>query len=198
MTISRGFIGHRDPRAVDLPPGQHVTQDFPVLSVGPSQHVATKEWSFTVTPEYGLPRRWNWADFKALPTEDIQADIHCVTRWTKLQTRWTGVAVDTLFDGLQTELEFVMVHSYGGYKTNLPLADLLGGRAWIVFAYDGAPLDVDHGGPARLLIPHLYFWKSAKWVQGMTMQRSNEPGSWETHGYHPYGDPWRQERYAGD
>jgi DMSO/TMAO reductase YedYZ molybdopterin-dependent catalytic subunit len=198
VTISRGFFGHHDPRAADLPPGQHLTHGFPVLTAGPTQLISTEEWSFTITPESGKPRRWSWDEMMALPSEEINVDIHCVTRWTKLGTQWRGVALDTFFEDIETYDEYAMVHSYGGYTTNLPLEDLVGGKAWIVYEYEGEPLHVEHGGPARLLVPHLYFWKSAKWVNGITMQRFDEPGFWESFGYHNYGDPWREERYAGD
>jgi DMSO/TMAO reductase YedYZ molybdopterin-dependent catalytic subunit len=198
VTISRGFLGHHDPGAVDLPPGQHLTHGFPVLTAGPTQQVSTEDWGFTITPEAGQPKRWSWDEMMALPSEDITVDIHCVTRWTKLGTRWRGVALDTFFEDIETYYEYAMVHSYGGYTTNLPLEDLVGGKAWIAYEFDGDPLHVEHGGPARLLVPHLYFWKSAKWVNGITMQRFDEPGFWEGFGYHNYGDPWREERHAGD
>lgn len=198
MTISRGFFGHHDPRAVDLPPGQHLTHGFPVLTAGPTQLVSTEDWSFTITPENGKPKQWSWTEMMALPSEEIAVDIHCVTRWSKLGTHWRGVALDTFFEDIETYYEYAMVHSYGGYTTNLPLEDLVGGKAWIAYEYDGEPLHVEHGGPARLLVPHLYFWKSAKWVNGITMQSSDEPGFWEGFGYHNYGDPWREERHAGD
>lgn len=196
MTISRGFVGHKDPRAVDIPPGQHFTDGFPVLSAGPSQYIPHDDWSFTITTESEASCQWDWPAFMALPSEDISVDIHCVTRWSKLGTSWTGVALDTLFAGVDTDFDYVMVRAHGGYTTNLPLTELLGGKAWIAHSYDGAPLSVEHGGPARLLVPHLYFWKSAKWVSGITMQRSDDPGFWERFGYHNYGDPWREQRYA--
>jgi len=195
-TISRGFHGRQDARGIDLPPGQHLTHGFPVLTAGPTQLISTDRWRFTITPEKGLPRRWNWAQLMALPAERIEVDIHCVTRWSKLGTKWRGVAVDTLFEGIETDYEYVMVHSYGGYTTNLPLADLLGGKAWIAYEFNGNPLHVEHGGPARLLVPQLYFWKSAKWVNGLTLQRCDQPGFWENFGYHTYGDPWREQRYS--
>jgi DMSO/TMAO reductase YedYZ molybdopterin-dependent catalytic subunit len=198
VTISRGFHGRQDPRTADLPPGQHLTHGFPVLTAGPTQLISQNAWSFTIASEIGEPRRWTWAEMMALPAEQIEVDIHCVTRWSKLGTRWRGVSLDTLFESVDTAYEYAMVHSYGGYTTNLPLADLLGGKAWIAYEYDGAPLHVEHGGPARLLVPHLYFWKSAKWVNGITMQRADRPGFWENFGYHNYGDPWREQRYAGD
>jgi DMSO/TMAO reductase YedYZ molybdopterin-dependent catalytic subunit len=118
-----------------------------------------------------------------------------VTRWSKLGTSWRGVSLDTLFEEVDTSYEYTMAHSYGGYTTNVPLADLLDGKAWIAFEFDGEPLDPEHGGPARLLVPHLYFWKSAKWIRGLEMLPQDEPGFWEQNGYHMYGDPWQEERY---
>ena len=125
-------------------------------------------------------------------------DIHCVTKWTKLGTSWQGVSLDVLLAAVETSARFAVVRSHGGYTTNLPLDDLLGGKAWIVHRYDGEPLQPAHGGPARLLVPHLYFWKSAKWVREIDLDVQDEPGFWETLGYHDYGDPWREQRYQGD
>jgi DMSO/TMAO reductase YedYZ molybdopterin-dependent catalytic subunit len=125
-------------------------------------------------------------------------DIHCVTKWSKLDTSWRGVSVDALMQGVKTAADYVLVHSDGGYTTNLPLRDLMGGKAWIASEFDGQPLDPEHGGPARLLVPHLYFWKSAKWVRGFSLRREDQPGFWESNGYHMYGDPWREQRYSGD
>lgn len=198
MTISRGFVGHHDPRAADLPPGQHLTHGFPVLTAGPTQMIATREWTFALASDDGDLRSWTWDEMAALPAEAVTADIHCVTRWTKLATRWRGVSVDTLLDGLGGGFGYATVHSYGGYTTNLAVDDLTGGRAWLVHEYEGEPLDADHGGPARLLVPHLYLWKSAKWANRITLTRRDEPGFWETFGYHNHGDPWREERHAGD
>lgn len=130
-----------------------------------------------------------------LPVEDVATDIHCVTRWSKLGTSWRGVALDTLFADVETSSEYTMAHSYGGYTTNIPLDDLLDGKAWIAFEFDGEELDPEHGGPARLLVPHLYFWKSAKWIRGLTLMEGDEPGFWEQNGYHLYGDPWQEQRY---
>ncbi len=135
---------------------------------------------------------------RALPAETITADIHCVTRWSKLDTTWEAVSVDTLLEQTGAEAAFVLAYSDGGYTTNLPIADITGGKAWLAFGYDGGPLDPEHGGPVRLLVPHLYFWKSAKWVRGLELLGQDEPGFWETYGYHMYGDPWREQRYAGD
>ena len=141
---------------------------------------------------------WDWAAFRRLPTEDITVDLHCVTKWSKLGTGWRGVSVDTLLAGVETAAEYALARSYGGYTTNLPLADLLDGKAWIAFRYGGEDLGPEHGGPARLLVPHLYLWKSAKWLTGIDLLASDEPGFWETLGYHNYGDPWREQRYWGD
>jgi DMSO/TMAO reductase YedYZ molybdopterin-dependent catalytic subunit len=197
--ISRGFHGRRPP--VDqarLPPGQYLTRDFPVLSAGPTPHTPLDQWSFAVRGAVDQPRSWSWSEFGALANETVTVDIHCVTKWSKLDTSWTGVSIDTLLEGVQAEAAYVTAFCDGGYTTNLPLADLTGGQAWIAFGFDGAPLEAEHGGPARLLVPHLYFWKSAKWVRGLELTVANEPGFWERYGYHDYGDPWREQRYQGD
>ena len=121
-----------------------------------------------------------------------------MTKWSKLDTSWRGVSIDTLLDGIETSAEYVVEYSDGGYTTNLPLADVTGGKAWIVYEYDGEPLPAEHGGPARVLVPHLYFWKSAKWVRGLKLSAQDEPGFWEQNGYNNYGDPWKEQRYWGD
>jgi len=121
-----------------------------------------------------------------------------VTTWSKLDTQWTGVSVDTLLAGVATDVQYLTAWCDGGYTTNLPLADVTGGKAWVVHTYDGQPLEPEHGGPARLLVPHLYFWKSAKWLRGLRLTANDEPGFWEQNGYHMYGDPWREQRYWSD
>jgi DMSO/TMAO reductase YedYZ molybdopterin-dependent catalytic subunit len=194
--ISRGFTGRARKTQPDLPPGQFLTEDFPVLSAGPTPRIDTADWQFTITAEDGLIHSWTWDELMALPIEDIATDIHCVTRWSKLGTSWRGVSLDTLFAGIDTDYGYTMVYAYGGYSTNMPLADLMGGKAWIAFEFDGAPLDPEHGGPARLLVPHLYFWKSAKWVRGIEMRADDDPGFWEVNGYNIYGDPWLEQRYS--
>ena len=198
--VSRGFRGKRrdDVSSSRVPPGQHVVNDFPVLSAGPTPRVSLDSWTFTINGEIDEPTRWTWEEFRALPTETFTTDIHCVTKWSKLDTRWTGVSVDTLVEGVDTAADFATVFSDGGYTTNLPLDDLTDHKAWVVFEYDGQPLDPEHGGPVRLLVPHLYFWKSAKWVRGITLQNEEIPGFWESNGYHLRGDPWREQRYWGD
>ena len=193
--ISRGFGSRRRESSPDLPPGQFLTEDFPVLSAGPTPDIDTADWEFSIVFDGGETRKWSWDDLMALPIETINTDIHCVTRWSKLGTTWRGVSLDTLFEGIDTSYGYTMIHSYGGYTTNVPLEDLMDGKAWIAFEFDGEPLDPEHGGPARLLIPHLYFWKSAKWVRGITMQKRDDPGFWEQNGYHIYGDPWKEQRY---
>jgi DMSO/TMAO reductase YedYZ molybdopterin-dependent catalytic subunit len=200
LPISRGFRGRArtDDRGDRVPPGQYLTDDFPVLSAGPTPHTPLSEWTFTITGEIDEDRRWTWDEFRALPSEEITRDIHCVTKWSKLDTTWNGVSVDTLLDGVETSAEYVLAFCDGGYTTNLPLEDVTGGKAWIAFAYGGEPLEAEHGGPARLLVPHLYFWKSAKWVRGLSLRAEDEPGFWERYGYHNYGDPWREQRYWGD
>jgi DMSO/TMAO reductase YedYZ molybdopterin-dependent catalytic subunit len=198
--VSRGFHGRRQEGAdsARVPPGQYVTTDFPVLSAGPTPHTPLEQWSFSIEGEVDAPKSWSWDEFKALPSEEVTRDIHCVTKWTKLDTVWRGVSVDTLLDGVETSAEYIVEFSDGGYTTNLPLADVTGGKAWVVYEYDGEPLEPEHGGPARMLVPHLYFWKSAKWVRGLSLRAEDEPGFWEQNGYNNYGDPWKEQRYWGD
>jgi DMSO/TMAO reductase YedYZ molybdopterin-dependent catalytic subunit len=199
--LSRGF---RRRHAADpaqegrVPPGQHVVSDFPVLSAGPTPHTPLDEWSFQLVGAIDQPRSWTWEEFRALPAETVTKDIHCVTSWSKLDTAWEGVSVDTLLDGVVTEAEYVVAVCDGGYETNLPLEDVTGGKAWVAYAYAGEPLEAEHGGPARLLVPHLYFWKSAKWIRGLVLSEEDRPGFWEQNGYHNYGDPWREQRYWND
>jgi DMSO/TMAO reductase YedYZ molybdopterin-dependent catalytic subunit len=200
---TRGFKSRKsgsEPKR--LPPGQHLTQDFPVLATGPTPHTPPADWTFTVEDEDGEAiASWGWDDFRALGATEVTADIHCVTRWSKFDTRWRGVAADRIIEAaglVEPPSPYVMAFCDGGYTTNLPVEDLLGGKALVVWEYDGEPLEPEHGGPARLLVPHLYFWKSAKWVRGLRFMEDNEPGFWEINGYHHYGDPWREQRYDGD
>jgi DMSO/TMAO reductase YedYZ molybdopterin-dependent catalytic subunit len=199
MTVSRDFRGRRRREAEPdrLPPGQYVTDDFPVLSAGPTPHTPLDAWTFSLIA--GDERKsWSWDELRALPSETVTTDIHCVTRWSKFDTTWEGVSVDTLLAEIEHDAAYVLAFCDGGYTTNLPLEDVTGGKAWIAYNYGGEPLEPEHGGPARLLVPHLYFWKSAKWVRGLELRDDDEPGFWETYGYHMYGDPWREQRYSGD
>jgi DMSO/TMAO reductase YedYZ molybdopterin-dependent catalytic subunit len=198
--ISRGFRGRRQTEAdtARLPPGQYLTHDFPVLSAGPTPHTPLDQWSFTVRGAVGQERTWSWDELRALPSETVTKDIHCVTKWSKFDTTWRGVSIDTLFEGVEPTGDYVLAFSDGGYTTNLPLEDVMDGKAWVAYEFDGEPLEPEHGGPARLLVPHLYFWKSAKWVRGITVTDTDELGFWETYGYHIYGDPWKEQRYWGD
>ena len=198
--VSRGFKGRRreDADSARVPPGQYVTGDFPVLSAGPTPHTPLDQWDFSIVGEVDEPRRWTWEELQALPSEDVTVDIHCVTKWSKLDTVWRGVSIDTLLDGVDSSAEYVLAWSDGGYTTNLALEDVTDGRAWVVHDFEGDPLESEHGGPARLLVPHLYFWKSAKWLRGLALTIEDEPGFWEAAGYHNRGDPWHEQRYWGD
>ena len=196
--VSPGFHGRRRAAAVELPPGQYLTEDFPVLSAGPTPRLWRDSWEFVITTEAGQARRWSWRDLLALPAQQPTVDLHCVTKWSKHATSTQGVSLDTKIADVDAAPEFALVYSYGGYTTNLPLEDLLGSKAWIAYRYEGDDLAPRHGGPARLLVPHLYLWKSAKWVHGIQLLLEDEPGFWESAGYHNYGDPWREQRYQGD
>ena len=202
--VSRGFRGRSRSTVASgrLPPGQYETRDFPVLSAGPTPRVPLAAWDFTVRGPGTPVARWTWDEFSTLPRETVTRDIHCVTKWSKLGTVWEGVSMDALLAEAATRGvvpgPFVMAVSDGGYTTNLPLADITGGKAWVALSCDGEPLPPEHGGPARLLVPHLYFWKSAKWVRQLRFMDHDQPGFWESLGYHNYGDPWREQRYSGD
>ena len=198
--FSRGFLGRRREvtEAGRLPPGQYLTDGFPVLSAGPTPYTPKDRWDFTVVGAVETPQRWTWDEFQKLPRETVTADIHCVTKWSKFDTKWSGFSLDTILGAAKPQAQYLLAFCDGGYVTNLPLADVTNNKAWIVDTYDGAPLPPEHGGPVRLLIPHLYFWKSAKWVRGLRIVEEDQPGFWESLGYHNYGDPWKEQRYQGD
>lgn len=202
MAITRGFSGRpRRDRPDRLPPGQYDTGDsWPTLTAEVTPHLVPEAWSMTVSGLVDNPRTWSWQEMHSLPGSTYFGDIHCVTSWSKFDVTFTGVSVDTLLDavGLRPEAAFVMAHSTTGYTTNLPLEDVRGGKAWVVWEYDGQPLPVQHGGPVRLLVPHLYFWKSAKWITRLELMDRDRPGFWEQNGYHDRGDPWLEQRYQGD
>jgi DMSO/TMAO reductase YedYZ molybdopterin-dependent catalytic subunit len=208
--VTRGFVGRRDdgaggPLGSDerrrrTPPGQYLTTDFPVLSAGPTPRTPLDRWSLRIDGLVGRPVEHSWEQLLALPSRDWVVDISCVTKWTHLDMRWHGVSVDTLLEGvdLDPRAAFVIASSDGGYTTNLPLADVLNNQAFIAWQFDGLPLAPEHGGPARLVVPGRYFWKSAKWVRGLRIQDRDEPGFWESLGYNNRGDQWQEERYSGD
>ncbi|MFJ2369952.1 molybdopterin-dependent oxidoreductase [Microbacterium sp. NPDC087665] len=193
--VSRGFGARRRDSDERLPPGQYLADDFPVLSAGPTPRVDTDTWEFVIVGLDGIRHTWSWEQLHALPVETITTDIHCVTRWSKLGTHWRGVSVESLLEQVGQDGAFAEVFSYGGYTTNVSRADLTRGKAWVAFEFGGEPLAPEHGGPARLLIPHLYFWKSAKWVHGLNLRDHDAPGFWEQNGYNMHGDPWKEERY---
>jgi DMSO/TMAO reductase YedYZ molybdopterin-dependent catalytic subunit len=200
--VSRGFRGRRQPGelAGRIPPGQYFERGFPVLSAGPTPHTPLDRWDFSILGKVEQAKRWSWDELQALSQEQVTADIHCVTKWSKLDTHWQGVSVQTLLEQVTypESAKYVIAFCDGGYTTNLPLADVLGGQAWIVYAFEGKPIPPEHGGPARLLVPHLYLWKSAKWVRGLQLVEQDQPGFWESLGYHNHGDPWKEQRYWGD
>ncbi|MCH7983125.1 MAG: sulfite oxidase-like oxidoreductase [Chloroflexi bacterium] len=207
--INNRFFGRRRPEPPrPIPPGQYLEDGFPVLSAGPTPRVDTATWEFTIQSSSANGSEggsetlgsWDWDALNALPQTDFHTDIHCVTKWSKLDTDWRGVTIDTLFEdaGITDPDDFVMAFCDGGYTTNLPVEDIVDGKGLLAHTYDGEPLAPEHGGPVRLLVPHLYFWKSAKWVRGLKFMDQDAPGFWEGYGYNMYGDPWREQRYTGD
>ncbi|MDE1875063.1 MAG: sulfite oxidase-like oxidoreductase [Patescibacteria group bacterium] len=199
MIINEGFKAKRAPND-RLPPGQYEETGFPVLSLGPTPLVPLDSWRFEVDGLVDAKISWDWQQFSSLPAEDIVRDIHCVTKWSKFDTTWRGVSMDQIISlaGVSPEATHIIAHSHDGYTTNIPIEDIRGGKAWIAYVFGGAPLEPEHGGPARLLVPHLYFWKSAKWLSRLEFVRGDRPGFWETRGYHNYGDPWKEQRYTYD
>jgi DMSO/TMAO reductase YedYZ molybdopterin-dependent catalytic subunit len=201
MAITRGFTGRRRARDPRLPPGQYdAGGDWPVLNAEPTPRLRTDRWTFTVEGLVAAPVSWTWDEIRALPRSRYSGAIHCVTTWSRFDMTFEGVSVDTLLSHVAVDpaAAFVTATSHTGYTTNLPLADVTDGKAWVVWEVDGQPLTPEHGGPARLLVPHLYFWKSAKWVSGLRLLAADEPGFWERNGYHDRGDPWLEQRYQGD
>lgn len=202
MFITRGFKGKRqsEEKQKRTPPGQHLTPDFPVLTAGPTQHIQLEDWQFSISGLVSQSKTWSYQDMEKLGLQSFTCDIHCVTTWSKLDTKWEGMSVSKLLEqvDIHPSANFALVSSYGGYTTNLPLKDLMEDKAFIAFNYDGYPLSAEHGGPARLVVPHLYFWKSAKWIKNIELRAEDKQGFWEEVGYHDYGDPWLEQRYQGD
>ncbi|CAA9232702.1 MAG: Sulfite oxidase and related enzymes [uncultured Blastococcus sp.] len=199
---TRGFLGRRPPSVNPrLPPGQYDVGDgWPVLTAEPTPRIAPDTWSITVDGDVEQASTWSWDEAHALPGAEYRGDIHCVTTWSKFDTLFGGISVDSLLGAAKPrpESQFVMATSSTGYTTNLRMEDVTGGKAWIVWEFDGKPLTAEHGGPVRMLVPHLYFWKSAKWISKLTVMPEDRPGFWEQRGYHDQGDPWKQQRYQGD
>jgi DMSO/TMAO reductase YedYZ molybdopterin-dependent catalytic subunit len=200
--LSRGFIGkpRQESSVGRIPPGQYITDDFPVLSAGPTPHTPLDRWSFEINGLVRQSVRWSWDEFCMLPTRHFTVDIHCVTKWSKLNTEWEGVSLDSLLNVVEIDpnAHFVMAYCDGGYTTNMPLNEIIDGKAFVGYRYNDAPLAAEHGGPARLVVPALYFWKSAKWVRGISLIEKDRHGFWESLGYNNHGDPWKEERYYGD
>ena len=180
-----------------VPPGQYLAKGFPVLTYGETPQVDINTWEFRV---WGLaePKTFTWDDFMALPHQEFTADFHCVTRWSKLDVKWTGIKTTDLMKLITVapQAAYVMEHCYGGYTTNIPLGDFVREENFFAFKLFGEPLTAEHGGPMRLVVPHLYAWKSAKWINGLEFLEKDEPGFWERNGYHNRGEPWAEERYS--
>ena len=183
-----------------LPPGQYSTDRFPVLHAGVVPKVDTANWDFTVGGLVERPGKWSFDEFRSLPTKRVVADIHCVTKWSKFDTAWEGVPVRTVLDmvGPLASANFVLVRAEHGFTANLPLPDFAREDNLFAWRYDDTELEPDHGGPLRLFVPHLYFWKSVKWTRGFDLLEKDQPGFWERNGYHMYGDPFNEQRYWGD
>lgn len=202
MLTTRGFFGRRPSpdEAVRLPPGQYKENGFPVLSAGPTPKIDTKDWKFTLKVGPRPVKSWTWEAFNALPQTKMHRDIHCVTKWSKFDTNWAGVTIEAILAdaGLGAPTGYTLAHSFDGYTTNVPFKDLTCEQGMVATSYEGQPIAPDHGGPARLFVPHLYFWKSAKWVNALQFTERDEAGFWELRGYHIYGDPWKEQRFTGD
>lgn len=196
--VNSGFVPRRE-RDKRLPPGQYRTEEFPVLALGPTPQVPKEEWQVRA---FGLAqeRTWNWEGINKMPVVEVVCDIHCVTKWSKFDSKWRGVPLDEIMQAVKVrpEAKYLIAYSYDGYTTNLPIEDVRGEKAWVALSYDGREIPAEHGGPVRLLVPHLYFWKSAKWLKALEFSDHDVPGFWETRGYHSYGDPWKEQRYTDD
>ena len=198
--INPGFKSPQH-RNQQVPPGQSVVTSWPVLTYGPTPYVSTKDWRLRISGNVSEPIEFTWQQFNALPKTTMVTDIHCVTRWSKLGMQWEGVSLDKLIEkagGLLGNAHYLVASCYGGYVTNLPVEDITNGQAMVAIRANGEPLTPEHGGPARLFVPHLYFWKSAKYISQLTFTANDHPGFWEMNGYHNYGDPWREQRYDTD
>ncbi len=197
----RLLTGQTDPQHKRrLPPGQREVKDWPVLDLGTVPNLSTKDWSFTVAGAVARPLRWSWDEFMAQPQVTVKIDMHCVTAWSRFDNAFTGVPALHLLDLVRPgpRASHVMLRSYDGYTTNLPIADLADDDVLLAHSWEGKPIGRDHGGPMRLIVPKLYLWKSAKWLRHVTFLEADSPGYWEQRGYHMRGDPWKEERYDRD
>ena len=197
--FNKGFSSKQVDDANRLPPGQTRISDWPVLTYGPTPHIPTDAWQLTIDGCVNTPITLSWEEFNALPKTTLKTDIHCVTRWSRFDMEWEGVSVDELIalaGGLAADARFVIAETFEGYTTNLPVADVINNKALVATHADHEPLTPEHGGPARLFVPHLYFWKSAKWIARLTFSKEDHLGFWERNGYHRYGDPFKEERYS--
>ena len=195
------LTGHQArPEVERLPPGQHLVRDWPVLDLGVIPDVPRERWTLDVDGAVDNKLHWDWAAFQAHKQDTCVTDMHCVTTWSRYDNRWQGLATHTLLDLVEPrdDARFVVLSSWAGDTTNLPLADFAAADAMIVHSWEGRPLTRDHGGPVRLIVPHLYLWKSAKWLKRITFKTADEPGFWEVRGYHDRGDPWTEQRYSDD
>jgi len=191
---------HARPDSERLPPGQHLVKDWPVLDLGRQPDVEKEDWKLKIFGAVDNPFTWDWAEFAAQKQSRFVSDIHCVTTWSRYDNRWDGVATRDLvaLARPQPEAHFVVLHAFDGYTTNLTLEDFAAEDALLAHSWEGKPLTRHHGGPVRLVVPQLYFWKSPKWISKIQFTTENHPGFWEVNGYHDRGDPWREERYSGD
>lgn len=199
MIINDDFVPKRK-RSDKLPPGQYEERGFPVLSMGPTPDIEISEWTLTIDGLVEKPTTWNWDAFEKLSQTKVIKDIHCVTKWSKFDTHWSGVSLDDLMMlvNVSPKATHIVAYSYDGYTTNLPIEDISDSKALVANRYDDEAIESEHGGPARLLVPHLYFWKSAKWLKRIEFVDRDKPGFWERNGYHIRGDPWQEQRYTFD
>jgi DMSO/TMAO reductase YedYZ molybdopterin-dependent catalytic subunit len=188
------------PEEQRLPPGQHLTKDWPTLDLGLVPNVTREHWRLDVHGAVERPLFWNFVQFAAQPQSHFRSDIHCVTTWSRYDNAWEGLATSDLLMACQPreQARFVVLHSYDGYSTNLKLEDFAAEDALLAHSWSGTPLTQEHGGPVRLVVPHLYFWKSAKWLKAIEFLERDAPGYWEVRGYHNRGDPWAEQRYSVD
>lgn len=198
MTGERAIKSPDTERKNRIPPGQRLIESWPVLHHGEVQRIDVSRWTFTISGLVDKERKLTYEEFKALPQVQVFSDIHCVTGWSRLNNLWEGVSSSSLKGLVQIrpQARFVIVHGAGGFTTNLPLEDFFAEDVLFAFRHDGQPLTREHGGPVRLVVPRLYFWKSAKWATGVEFVAQDRPGFWESVGYHNHGDPWKEERYG--